>query len=505
MKKVVLASLLASAVFALGLSSTFAQTGASPGSQAAPPAAAPAAVPAAAPAAAQPVQLGTQQDKPIQMADAELTLYNNAIGQTDPKAKAAAIETYLTAYPQSAVKQPMLEILMAAYGATRDMAKTQDAADRILQVDPGNLRALYAEALIRKANADAVTDPAAKQAALDVAAGYAQKGVTALAAPKPATMPDADYQSLKDAATPAFYTAIGFAAFNKNDNAAAIDAYKKELASVPLAATKTPGSILQDTYFLGYAYYQSTPPDYLNASFYISRFVAYAPDSYKAQYGPLAKWCYKKFHGADDGYDTFAVAATANLNPPADLFASIKPAPTAVDTINGIFKDTPDLAILAVSDKEYILQNGTAEQTSKVWATIQGKSVQIPGALVIASSPTVLKVAITEDAVQSKTADFTFNMALPEDVPELKATATLAQKAAYKKAVDAAKTKADAIAAATVVGQTVTLTGTYDSFTPTPIQIIMKDGEVVLVKAAAKPVAKPAARAAAPARRAVHK
>jgi len=384
-------------------------------------------------------------------------------------------------------------------------------------VDPGNLRALYAEALIRKANADAVTDPAAKQAALDVAAGYAQKGVAALAAPKPATIPDADYQSIKDAATPAFYTAIGFAAFNKNDNATAINAYKKELASVPLVATKTPGSILQDTYFLGYAYYQSTPPDYLNASFYISRFVAYAPDSYKAQYGPLAKWCYKKFHGADDGYDTFAVAATANLNPPADLFASVKPAPTPVDTINGIFKDTPDLTILAVSDKEYILQNGTAEQASKVWDTIKGKSVQIPGALVIASSPTVLKVAVTEDAIQSnpKTADFTFNMAPPETIEEPaapSASATVAQKAAYKtklaaynKAVDAAKAKADAIAAATAVGQTVTLTGTYDSFTPSPIQIIMKDGEVVLAKPVAKPVAKPAGKPAAAAHRAAHK
>jgi len=161
MKKVVLASLLASAVFALGLSSTFAQTGASPGSQAAPPAAAPAAVPAAAPAAAQPVQLGTQQDKPIQMADAELTLYNNAIGQTDPKSKAAAVEAYLTAYPQSAVKQQMLEILMDSYGHIPDIPKALDAADRLLVVDPTNLRALYAETLIRKGNAEALTDAGA--------------------------------------------------------------------------------------------------------------------------------------------------------------------------------------------------------------------------------------------------------------------------------------------------------------------------------------------------------
>jgi hypothetical protein len=186
-------------------------------------------------------------------------------------------------------------------------------------------------------------------------------------------------------------------------------------------------------------------------------------------------------------------AATANLNPPAGLFASIKPAPTPVDTINGIFKDTPDLATLAVSDKEYVLQKGTPEQSAKVWDTIKGKSVQIPGALVIASSPIVVKAAVTDDAIQAKTADFTFNMTPPETIKEPEAPsarATPAQKAAYKtklaeyiKAVAEAKTKADAIAAATAVGQTVTLTGTYDSFTPDPVQIIMKDGVVILPKA----------------------
>ena len=466
MKKVVLASLLACAVLSLGLSTAFAQT---------------------------PVQLGSQA-APVQMPDAEYTVYNNAMNQSNPQAKASAIEAYLAAYPNSSVKQDTLVTLMTGYSQF-DPAKTLDAADRVLQLDPANLRALTFEAYLRKQNADSLTDPAAKQAALDSAAGFAQKG---LAAPKPASIADADFKALQSAAFPVFYSIIGFAAFNKNDNAAAIDAYKKELALVPLAATKTPGSVLQDIFYLGSAYYQSNPPDYLDCAFYASRAVAYAPDNFKAQMSPTATYCYKKYHAGTDGYDAIVAAATANLNPPAGLFASIKPAPTPVDIINGIFKDTPDLATLAVSDKEYVLQKGTPEQAAKVWATIQGKSVQIPGALVISSSPTVLKVAVTDDAIQSnpKTADFTFNMTPPETIPELKATATLAQKAAYKKAVDAAQTKADAIAAATAVGQTVTLTGTYDSFTPDPIQIIMKDGVVILPKAN-KPAAAPVHHTAA--------
>jgi hypothetical protein len=46
----------------------------------------------------------------------------------------------------------------------------------------------------------------------------------------------------------------------------------------------------------------------------------------------------------------------------------------------------------------------------------------------------------------------------------------------------AAKKLADEIAAATAVGQKVTLSGTFDSYTPKPLMIIMSDGSVVLAK-----------------------
>ena len=54
----------------------------------------------------------------VQMSPAEYNAYNSAITQTDPKAKSAALEAYLTAYPQSAVKPPRREghIFPAAAG-----------------------------------------------------------------------------------------------------------------------------------------------------------------------------------------------------------------------------------------------------------------------------------------------------------------------------------------------------------------------------------------------------
>ena len=464
MKKVVIAAFLTCAVSASGLPSLA-------NAQAAPsPAPAPSQGGAPAPGGA----------GKVTMSDAEYSAYNNAMTQTNPQAKAAAIEAYLQAYPNSSVKLDTMLVLMQTYAQVNDTAKALDAADRVLQLDPTNLRALTFEAFLRKAGADSQTDAAAKQTALDTAAGYAQKGLTA---PKPQGMSDDDFKKLKDTAFPVFYSVIGADDLGKKDTAGAIDSFKKELSSVPIAQTQAPGPQLQDTYLLALAYLQSTPPDYLSCAFYAARFAAYAPEPYKSQVAPTAKWCYKKFHGADDGYDTIGNAAQANLNPPDGLFTSVKPAPTPADIVNQVIASTPDLAALAISDKEFILQNGTPDQASKVWDTIKGKSVQIPDALVIASTPTQLQVAVSDDAKQSKTADFTFNMATPEE-PK-----TAAAKAAFKK-------QQDAIAAATAVGQTVAVSGTYDSYTPKPFMITMSDGEVVLPKAKA-PARAPARRAPA--------
>ena len=453
MKKVVVASLLACAVSVPAVRSAWAQ---------------------------QSVNLGSGgAAQPCQMPDAEYKPYNDAISQTDPKAKAAALEAYLTAFPKSAcpsVTEDAMVLLMATYSQAGDAQKTLDTADRILQLDPTNLRALYGEAVIRKTMADGNADATAKQAGYDAAAGYAQKTLAALGGSKPAGMSDADFNQLKTGATPTMYSIIGTDALGKKDAQTAIDNFKKELAAVPADQTTKPGPILQDTYYLATAYLQTTPPDYLSCAFYAARFIAYAPEPYKSQIAPTAKYCYKKYHGADDGFDAVQTAAQANLEPPAGFKDSVKPAPTPAEQIHGIITSTPDLSTLAVADKEMVFQYGSPEDAAKVWDTMKGKSVQIPGALVIESTPTQLKVAVSDDAKQSKTADFTVNLKAPEE------GTTAAAKAAAQK-------KADALATATAVGKTIDFQGTYDSFTPSPVMITMNDGEVVLPKATARPAA----------------
>jgi hypothetical protein len=415
------------------------------------------------------VNLGSnaQSSGGVQMSPAEYNAYNSAIGQTDPKAKTAALEAYLTAYPQSAVKASVLQQLMQAYSGF-DPVKSLDAADRLLQVDPNNPLGLFFETYFRLAGADSVTDPAAKQAALDKAADYAQKG---LAAPKPAEMSAADFATLQAQIKPVFYRAIATAALNKKDGATAVTDFKQELEGAPVADTTKPGPMLQDTYTLGMAYYQETPSDLVNCTWYASRAAAFAPEPYKSQMLPLAKFCYKKYHGSDEGFDTVLAAAQKSLDPPADF--KIKPAPKPADMAHDLVTSTPeaDLPKLAMSDREFVLANGSPDDAAKIWNSMKGKATTLPDALVIESSPTALKVAVSDDAVQSKTADFTFNMKAPDTDKKL----TPAQAAAAKKT-------ADEIAAATAVGQKVTLSGTFDSYTPSPIMIIMSDGEVVLPK-----------------------
>lgn len=388
----------------------------------------------------------------VQMSQEEYAKYNAAVTATTPQAKAQAFEDYLKAYPNSAVKADVLSQLLYAYSQTGDQAKTLDAADRLLAVDPNNIRALTLEVYYRRAEADKLTDPAAKQAALDKVATYAQTGLNA---PKPQGVSDSDFEALKKAAQPTFESAIADDDLAKKDNAGAITALKAEIAADP-ADTQKPSPVLQDVYFLAQAYYTSTPPDYLNCAWYATRAANFAPAGPKEQISQLATYCYTKYHGNKDGYDAMQTAAQTNIDPPAGFFDTIKPAPKPEDIVANLISTTPDLATLALSDKEFVLTYGKPEDADKVFDTVKGKSVEIPDAVVVAATPDQLQVAVSDDAKQAQpkpTADFTFNMKEPlKTVPN--------------------------------VGDKVTLQGTYASYTQKPLMITMSDGSVVTPKKA---------------------
>jgi hypothetical protein len=248
----------------------------------------------------------------------------------------------------------------------------------------------------------------------------------------------------------AVYSTIGSEALDKKDVATAITAFKKELALVSLDSTEISSSALHDTFQLGAAYFQTTPtPDYVDCAFYAARAAAYASGSDKTKFTKLADYCYKKQHGSLTDSDAAYAVAKANPNPPPSF--TIKAAPTPADIVAELIRTTPTCCGLGGPrewDKEYMLRYGNPEDAATVWATVKDKPVEIPDAIVIESSPTVLKVAVSDDAVQAKIADFVFN---------------LKESSSYIPAV----------------GAKVTLDGTYDSFSAKPFLITMRDGVVL--------------------------
>ena len=377
---------------------------------------------------------------------AEYNAYTNAIGQSAPAAKAAALEAFLQQYPNSVVKRDMLEQLVGAYQATGDTQKTYDAAKRLLQVDPGNLRALTFVVYVGKAQAQG------DQSKLDDAAANAQKG---LSATKPASMSDADFQKLKDVATPIFYDVIGADDVAKKDYKGAVDAYSAELKAEKDPAATTQQPALADTYYLGNAYVQEDPKDLVNGIWFLTRAAQYLPEPYKGNAEKAAEYWYKKYHCAQsdatcqanpDGFAQIQQMAHDNVFPP-DSYKPVAapPPPSPKDLAHQAIVSTPDPTKLALGDQEYILANGAQEDADKVWSALKGQTTQIPGVVVSATADSV-QLAVSDDAKQSQKADFTVNMKTP--LKEVPAT-----------------------------GANVTLIGTFDSYTQTPPMIIMKDGE----------------------------
>jgi hypothetical protein len=139
------------------------------------------------------------QDQPtLQIKDpAEYNAYQMATTQSDPKAKAAAIEDFLTKYPQSVAQKILLDELIGTYQGLGDADKTLSAASRLLKIDPGNLKAIYISVFLKKAQCAKTSDPQV----CDDAAALAQKG---LSAPKPAGVSDEDWKKQTDATAPFF-------------------------------------------------------------------------------------------------------------------------------------------------------------------------------------------------------------------------------------------------------------------------------------------------------------
>ncbi|HKF45736.1 MAG TPA: hypothetical protein VKB38_00165 [Terracidiphilus sp.] len=387
---------------------------------------------------------------------AEFNAYSLAITQSDPKAKAAAMEAFLKQYPQSVAKTDVLDRLVDAYWGSQDQDNALSACRGLLQVEPDSLKCLLYSVVIKKGQCARTSDAQT----CDDAAAMAQKGLTVT---KPAATSQDEWDKLTHAAAPIFRSTIALDdVASKKDYKAAQDAYAQELKLYSPDESKVQG--LNDTLLLAQAYAQpGTSQNLPLACWYFARVWNFAPAQYKSQIEPKLEYYYKKYHGKLDGLDEVKQQAAASVDPPAGW--TIAPAPSQQQVIHDLLATTPDLNTLALADKETVLALGSKEDADKLWALLQGKETQVPG-VVIAATADQVQVAVTQDAKDAKVADFIVNLKKPLTDAELK---VIQPGFEFKTAPDAE------------------LAGTYDTYKQVPAtdktsqaaEIVLKDGEYV--------------------------
>jgi tetratricopeptide (TPR) repeat protein len=374
---------------------------------------------------------------------AEYNAYIAALNTQDPAQRAAATEAFVTQYPSSVVKTDALEQAMVGYQQAGNVAKLTSTANRILEFDPANIRALAIVTFLNRSLASQGDAKAIVNVRMD-----SEKGLKALLAwQKPEGVSDADFEKLRQQMAAIFHGAAGFAALQAKDYSAARDHYMKSIESDP--------NNLQDVYQLAVAELEMKPVDpngfwYAAKAFQLAQGNAAGQKSI-ADYG---KAKYRRYHGGEDGWDQLAAAAANQPGRPADF--SVKPALTPAEiAVKAVQDNAP--GDLSFGDYEYVLSFRDAspankEAADKVMQAILDKEKQGAAKLkiqvkVISATSGTIQAAITDENQQANKADLQVTMTKPMLHPP-------------------------------AAGATVDIIGVITEYVPSPFSFLMKEGEV---------------------------
>ncbi len=386
MKKILLAMLLVAAVTAV------AQTTSAPAQQ---------------PAPAQGQAAPAQQRKEIKD-PAEYNAYMGAEGQTDPNAQISGFEAFLVQYPNTVMKEDALEILMNDYQKTGNQAKVLETAQKLLQVNACNLRALAVIAFTKRALAEAGGTSAQQNLADAGAAG--EKGLQCLTtAPKPEGLKPEDFAKLKSQTAVIFNGAAGMNALQAKDYAKAQQFLR--------AAVEGDPTNLRDVYPLTLAYLTPGPTeDDLNGLFFGARAANLAQGAGKDQIAKFVKSKYVKYHGSEEGWnDLLTAAATATLPTPEitgkiTKYVPPTPAQQAHDLVS-----SKKVEEMSFAEWQLVLSEGAPEDADKVWSVLKGKPLQMVAHIISIESPKHLMLAGSSDDIDAKRSDI--DLTMTADIP----------------------------------------------------------------------------------------
>ncbi len=389
----------------------------------------------AAPAAGQ-----SAQSKGPEIKDpAEYNAYINAYQQQNPAQKAQLLEAFLQTYPNSVMKETAMEQLMVAYQQANEPQKALDAATRVLQVNPNNVRALallaYSYRAMASQGGPQMQDNLAK------AQKYGQQGLQALQTmKKPDNMSDADFTKFHNETGAIFDGAVGFAALQAKDYATS----QKDLQE---AVSWESQPNIADIYPLATADLEAKPIN-PQGFWFIVKAATLAQGAGQQQILDYGKKKYIRYHGSDQGWDDIVNQAKAspNIMPPADFTVAAAPPPPPLTQQAADLVKSKNPTQMSFAEWELVLSSGNQQAADTVWNAIKNKAVKL-GANVISATPTSVQLAGSDDDISANKADITLTMAHP--IP----SRLMPQ-----------------------VGQLMTFQGTVSSYTPNPFMMMMTDG-----------------------------
>jgi tetratricopeptide (TPR) repeat protein len=392
---------------------------------------------AVAQGAAQPGQAAPSSQKQIKD-PAEYNSYVNAIQQSNPAQKAQGLEAFLQTYPNSVMKEDGLEQLMAAYQQAGDGQKTIDTANRILQVNPNNVRALAV--LVYSYRTTATAQNLAQN--LDMVQKYAQQGEQSLHnLAKPEGMSDADFTKFHNELSAIFEGGLGFVALQKKDNATASKDFRE-------AVTEESQPNIMDIYPLAQADLQSNPMNPEGFWFVVKASQMVQGADNQKQLLEYGRKKYIRYHGKEDGWADLVSQAKASpsIMPPAGFtVAAAPPPPSPAEQAADLVK-SKDPKQMSFAEWELVLSSGNQQAADTVWNALKDKAVKL-GANVISATTSKIMLAGSDDDIEAKKADIDLTMGKPLPAKLVPAAGTL-----------------------------MNFQGTVSSYTPNPFMMTMTDG-----------------------------
>lgn len=324
--------------------------------------------------------------KPQWKSREEYDAYNAMATEKDPNKKIALAEAFLKKYPDSDFKSGAYLTEMQSYVQLNQTEKAVDAAKDVLQTDPDNLDALaflsYVFPFTFKADEPDATSKMSR------AESDARHGLEVLQKlQKPDNVSQEQFEQYVKPKRAVFNNDIGFVQLQQKDYTAAITSFKAALQDNP--------SDVYTNYRLGLAYLYSSPPDYNDGIWYISRAVSLAKASNNPAEADIQKFlhrAYVNYHGNDEGLENIVSQSATSVSPPEGF--TVEPLKPPEKTGNPI--------VDAFNQMTFPLKLG-GERAQKAWDAMKGQPVELGGFVESVEKGTepdtyIIRIDVTDEA-----------------------------------------------------------------------------------------------------------